>query len=95
MDNSTKSAIETTAAYDTTEDSTYGNRSSPKSAMRLTKINGKRIFVKQTSAGSKNLLSPSLANLGYTNGIAGGMFPVKPSAAAENTNDLPEDFREV
>ena len=89
MDNSTKSAKESTATYDTAEgDSSYGNRSSPQSAMRLTKINGKRIFVKQTSSGgSKNLLSPSLASLGYTNGIAGGMFPVKPLAAPENTNE--------
>ena len=47
MDNSTKSAKESTAAaYDPAEDSTYGIRSSPMSAMRLTKINGKRIFVK-------------------------------------------------
>jgi hypothetical protein len=81
MDNSTKSA--TTAIFMEGEDSQLGKRSSPKSATKLTKINGKRIFVKQGSSGTKNLLSPSLASLGYTNGIAGSMFPIKPSHQPE------------
>ena len=74
------------------DEQTPGSKGSPKSAMRLTKINGKRIFVKHSSNGGKNLLSPSLASLGYTNGIAGGMFPVKPS---EHSLDPADDVREV
>ena len=88
--NSNKQARE--EGLDFYDEQTPGSKGSPKSAMRLTKINGKRIFVKHSSNGGKNLLSPSLANLGYTNGIAGGMFPVKPS---EHSLEAADDVREV
>ena len=81
MYNSSKTALRGDAGttIEFGDDAQNNNKGSPKSAMRLTKINGKRIFVKQSSnGGSKNLLSPSLANLGYTNGIAGVTgFPSK------------------
>jgi hypothetical protein len=89
--NSNKQARE--EGLDFYDEQAPGSKGSPKSAMRLTKINGKRIFVKHSSnGGGKNLLSPSLANLGYTNGIAGGMFPVKPS---EHSLEQADDVREV
>ena len=92
--NSFKGTTGKEVSWGDSEEMAMGSKTSPKSAMRLTKINGKRIFVKQSSNGSKNLLSPSLANLGCTNGIAGGIFPVKPTAA-EQSIDQQDDIREV
>ena len=88
--NSNKHARE--EGLDFFDEQTPGSKGSPKSAMRLTKINGKRIFVKPSSNGGKNLLSPSLANLGYTNGIAGGMYPIK---HLDHSLEQAEDVREV